>query len=223
MAEVPLAGITASNLTTWSAKELNRTTARASASAVSGPGGPADEAKPSLREDDVIVVDGRDVRRRRSALNAGRSSSATRSGKDSVPLLVGFERGRPAPVDGHRRRRVRPRGSGARGAQGVDSGVGAGADPRARRQARSRRGDRRAGDARPRARPRRARDSRSATSSPRSTAIRSRRRSRPTPTCSRRWSGSTRSGRRSSCRCSGTRRRRRSPSRSTPRRACRAR
>ena len=53
--ELPALGITASNLTTWSAKELRR--ADRNGVRVSGirPGGPAAEAKPSLTDDDVIV------------------------------------------------------------------------------------------------------------------------------------------------------------------------
>jgi S1-C subfamily serine protease len=54
-------------------------------------GGPAEEAKPSLREDDVIVeVDGKptpDVQKLTDVLQA-----ATKAAKDSVSLLVGFER-----------------------------------------------------------------------------------------------------------------------------------
>ena len=53
--EVPTLGITASNLTSWSAKELRR--ADRTGVRVRGirPGGAADEAKPSLANDDVIV------------------------------------------------------------------------------------------------------------------------------------------------------------------------
>ena len=62
MRELPALGITASNLTTWSAKELRRTD-RAGVR-VNGvrPGGPAAEAKPPLADDDVIVaIDGQPV------------------------------------------------------------------------------------------------------------------------------------------------------------------
>ena len=54
--ELPALGITASNLTTWSSKELRR--ADRSGVRVNGirPGGPADLAKPSLVDDDVIVA-----------------------------------------------------------------------------------------------------------------------------------------------------------------------
>jgi serine protease Do len=60
--ELPALGITASNLTTWSAKELRR--ADRAGVRVDGirPGGPAAEAKPSLADDDVIVaIDGKAV------------------------------------------------------------------------------------------------------------------------------------------------------------------
>jgi serine protease Do len=60
--ELPALGITARNLTTWSAKELRR--ADRAGVLVSGirPGGPAAEAKPSLSDDDVILaIDGKPV------------------------------------------------------------------------------------------------------------------------------------------------------------------
>jgi serine protease Do len=53
--ELPLLGITGSNLTGWSAKELKRMSRDGVRVRGVRPGGPADEAKPSLREDDVIV------------------------------------------------------------------------------------------------------------------------------------------------------------------------
>ncbi len=89
--EVTLAGITASNLTTWSAKELNRTSRTGVRVRGLRSGGAADEAKPSLREDDIIVeVDGKptpSVEALEAILTA-----ATKNKQDSVPLLVGFER-----------------------------------------------------------------------------------------------------------------------------------
>ena len=54
-AKLPLVGITASNLTAWSAKELKRTSRARRARARRQARRPADEAKPSLAEDDVIV------------------------------------------------------------------------------------------------------------------------------------------------------------------------
>jgi serine protease Do len=91
IAEVTLAGLTASNLTTWSAKELNRKSRQGVRVRGLRAGGPADQAKPSLRTNDVIVeVDGTatpDL----AALEAVLARS-TRSRKDAIPLLVGFER-----------------------------------------------------------------------------------------------------------------------------------
>ncbi len=53
--ELPALGITASNLTAWSAKELRRPDRKGVRVNGVRPGGPADDAKPSLAEDDVIV------------------------------------------------------------------------------------------------------------------------------------------------------------------------
>ena len=55
------------------------------------PGGPADEAKPSLREDDVIVEVGGTPTPALAALDDV-LERATKDKKDSTPLLVGFER-----------------------------------------------------------------------------------------------------------------------------------
>ena len=58
--ELPALGITASNLTTWSAKELRRTDRAGVLVRGIRPGGPAAEAKPPLSDDDVIVaIDGK--------------------------------------------------------------------------------------------------------------------------------------------------------------------
>ena len=89
--ELPLAGIAASNLTGWAAKELKR--ANRDGVRVRGvrPGGPADEAKPSLREDDVILsLDDRPT----VSFEALESAVDTLTrGKDTrVPSLVTFER-----------------------------------------------------------------------------------------------------------------------------------
>ncbi len=53
--ELPLVGVTASNLTGWSAKELKRPSRDGVRVRGVRPGGPADEAKPALRNDDVIL------------------------------------------------------------------------------------------------------------------------------------------------------------------------
>jgi serine protease Do len=89
--EVTAAGITASNLTTWSAKELNRTSREGVRVRGLRSGGPGDEAKPSLRADDVIVeVDGKPTPSVEALERV--LAAATRNKQDSVPLLVGFER-----------------------------------------------------------------------------------------------------------------------------------
>ena len=137
------------NLTSWSAKELRRDRPRrACASAVSGRAAPADEAKPSLRDDDVIVaVNGtpmQDVGR----LHRRARAASTRGRNEPLPVLVGFDRA------GQRMLTVVE--VGAAGLQ--DPGLEARkawvpvavqvADARARGEARRSPGDRRAGDAR---------------------------------------------------------------------------
>jgi serine protease Do len=90
VAEVAALGVAASNLTAWSSKELNRGRDGARVRGVR-PGGPADEAKPALRDDDVIVsLDGHDVRNLSSLEEA--IARATRGKDGRVPLLVGFDR-----------------------------------------------------------------------------------------------------------------------------------
>jgi S1-C subfamily serine protease len=89
--ELPLAGITASNLTGWSAKELRRTSRDGVRVRGVRPGGPADEAKPGLREDDVILsVDEKPV----ASFEALESlvDSLTRGKDTRVPALVAFDR-----------------------------------------------------------------------------------------------------------------------------------
>ena len=91
IAELPRLGITASNLTTWSAKELNRTSRNGVRVRGLRAGGPADDAKPSLREDDVIVqVDGTPVKNL-DELDAA-VKRLTQEKKDDAPALVSFER-----------------------------------------------------------------------------------------------------------------------------------
>jgi serine protease Do len=90
--EVTLAGITASDLTTWSAKELNRKSVEGVRVRGLRAGGPADQAQPSLRGDDVIVeVDGKPTPTLKSLEKI--LDGATTEEKESVPLLVAFERG----------------------------------------------------------------------------------------------------------------------------------
>jgi serine protease Do len=89
--ELPLLGITGSNLTSWSAKELRRNGRDGVRVRGVRPGGPADEAKPALRDDDVIVaIDDRPtpgIEALESAVNA-----LTKDKEERVPALVAFER-----------------------------------------------------------------------------------------------------------------------------------
>jgi serine protease Do len=89
--EVPLLGITASNLTSWSAKELRRTNREGIRVRGIRPGGPADDAKPPMRQDDVIVsIDQKPV----NGFEAlERAVEEIVKGKDEPsPVLVAFER-----------------------------------------------------------------------------------------------------------------------------------
>lgn len=91
--ELPLAGITASDLTGWSAKELKRSSRDGVRVHGVRPGGAAAEAKPELQADDVIVeFDGKTVANV-AALEA-HVERITRGRTDRVPVLVGFDRGR---------------------------------------------------------------------------------------------------------------------------------
>jgi serine protease Do len=91
--ELPLVGITASNLTSWSAKELKRTSRDGVRVRGVRPGGPAAEAKPELREDDVIVDVGGQALKDVGALEAY-VERTTKGKTEPVPTLVGFDRGR---------------------------------------------------------------------------------------------------------------------------------
>jgi serine protease Do len=89
--ELPGLGITASNVTTWAAKELRRADRKGVRVNGVRPGGPADEAKPSLVEDDVIVsFEGNAVDDVRGL--AQQLDRATGGTKRAVKALVTFER-----------------------------------------------------------------------------------------------------------------------------------
>jgi serine protease Do len=89
--ELPPFGITASNLTTWSAMELRRTDRAGVRVSSVRPGGPADEAKPSLGEDDVIVsIDGQRVADVDALI--AHANRLTTGQKGPVRTLVAFER-----------------------------------------------------------------------------------------------------------------------------------
>ncbi|HEU4935697.1 MAG TPA: PDZ domain-containing protein [Vicinamibacterales bacterium] len=89
--EVPGLGITASNLTRWAAKELRRADRKGVRVNGVRPGGPADDAKPALAEDDVIVaIEGKavgDVRALQQQIDR-----VTGGSKQAVKALLTFER-----------------------------------------------------------------------------------------------------------------------------------
>ena len=89
--ELPLLGITASNLTSWSAKELRRTSADGVRVRGVRPGGPADDAKPALRNDDVILAVEERATNRFEALEAAVKELAS-SNEERTAALVAFER-----------------------------------------------------------------------------------------------------------------------------------
>ncbi len=89
--ELPLVGITASNLTGWSAKELKRLSRDGVRVRGIRPGGPSDDAKPALRPDDVIVAIGERTIADLETLE--REVEALTKGKDEpLATLVTFER-----------------------------------------------------------------------------------------------------------------------------------
>jgi serine protease Do len=91
--ELPLMGLTASNLTGWSAKELKRSSRDGVRVRGVRPGGPAADAKPELEQDDVIAeVDGTPVKDVQ-ALEA-RIERLTKGRTGPVSVLVSFDRGR---------------------------------------------------------------------------------------------------------------------------------
>jgi serine protease Do len=91
--ELPLVGVTASNLTAWAAKELKRPGRDGARIRGVRPGGAAAEGRPALEPDDVIVeVDGTSIAdvEALSRVLEQRAGQAT----EPVSLLVGFERGK---------------------------------------------------------------------------------------------------------------------------------
>jgi serine protease Do len=92
ISELPLVGLTASNLTTWSAKELKRDRDGVHVRTVR-PGGPAAEGRPALENDDVIVeIDGKSVKNVEAL--AAVVQELTKGKTDPVAALVAFDRGR---------------------------------------------------------------------------------------------------------------------------------
>ena len=93
VSELPLIGVTASNLTTWSAKELKRDSRDGVRVRGVRPGGPAADSRPPLEQDDVIVeIDGTPVPHI-DGLNAI-IEQQTKGKTDPVSALVAFDRGR---------------------------------------------------------------------------------------------------------------------------------
>ena len=91
--ELSRLGITASNLTAWSAKELKRSGSDGVRVRGVRPGGPAAEGRPALEPDDVLVeIDGRAVKDVQGLTSLLESRTATQS--DAVSLLVAFDRRR---------------------------------------------------------------------------------------------------------------------------------
>jgi serine protease Do len=89
--EITPLGITGSNLTSWTAKELRR--ASTSGVHVRGirPGAAADDAKPSLQDGDVIVsLDGEPVKDVESLIDT--AERIVRGRTEPLPVLVAFDR-----------------------------------------------------------------------------------------------------------------------------------
>jgi serine protease Do len=92
--EMPQLGITASNLTGWAAKELKRSSRDGVRVRGIRPGGPADDAKPALRNDDIIVAIGGTATAAVDALERAVEALTKAPAVDDqrVPTLVAFER-----------------------------------------------------------------------------------------------------------------------------------
>ncbi len=89
--EVTPLGITVSNLTSWSAKELRRSATSGAHVRGIRPGGAADDAKPSLEADDVIIsVDGEAIKD--AAALIAMADRVVRGRVEPLPVLVAFDR-----------------------------------------------------------------------------------------------------------------------------------
>lgn len=89
--EVTPLGITASNLTSWSAKELRRDSTGGAHVRGIRPGAAADDAKPSLQADDVILsVDGEAVKDADTLISL--ADRLVRGRTQPLPVLVAFDR-----------------------------------------------------------------------------------------------------------------------------------
>lgn len=89
--EVTPLGLTVSNLTSWSAKELRRTGTTGAHVRGVRPGGAADDAKPSLQAGDVILsVDGEAVKDADALIEL--AERVVRGRVEPLPVLVAFDR-----------------------------------------------------------------------------------------------------------------------------------
>ena len=89
--EITQLGITASSLTSWSARELRRDGTTGAHVRGIRPGGAADHAKPSLQPDDVILsVDGEAVKDADALIAL--AERAVRDRTEPLPVLVAFDR-----------------------------------------------------------------------------------------------------------------------------------
>ena len=89
--EITSLGITASNLTSWSAKELRRDSTGGAHVRGIRPGAAADDAKPALQPDDVILsVDGEAVKDADTLISL--ADRLVRGRTEPLPVLVAFDR-----------------------------------------------------------------------------------------------------------------------------------
>jgi serine protease Do len=89
--EITAFGITGSDLTSWTAKELRRASTAGVHVMGIRPGAAADGAKPSLETGDVIVsVDGEDVKTVQELIDV--TDRAVRGRTEPLPVLVAFDR-----------------------------------------------------------------------------------------------------------------------------------
>ncbi len=84
-------GITASNVTSWAAKELRRADRNGVRVRGVRPGAPADDAKPSLQNDDVIVAVNQTEIKDVAGLDAT-IEGLVRNRTDALPVLITFDR-----------------------------------------------------------------------------------------------------------------------------------
>ena len=135
--ELPRSGITASNLTSWSAKELKRADRIRRAGPRRSSRRARREAKPSLNRDDVIVaIDGKPIADVAALVEGDRARWRRRPRMRRSRCCVTFDRRSERLLTVVDVGRVGPARSGARGAQGLGAGERPGADAGAGRQAR---------------------------------------------------------------------------------------